>query len=100
MVSVADGGDIGDVPKMAIGPSEKTKTHSSGKEEITAPLAGNVLKVNVAVGDIVQPGETLLVMEAMKMETEIQSAVGGRVESVLIREGDAIDMDQPLIIIV
>ena len=100
VVSVADGGDIGDVPKMAIGPSEKTKTHSAGKEEITAPLAGNVLKVNVAVGDIVQPGETLLVMEAMKMETEIQSAVGGRIESVLIREGDAIDMDQPLIIIV
>ena len=99
VVSVAEGSGIEDVPRITVSQNEKTKTNSVDKEEIRAPLAGNVLKIEVAVGDEVRLGETLLVMEAMKMETEIQSAVAGRIESLLIREGDAIDVDQLLLII-
>ena len=75
-----------------------SNSHLGAKGEIKAPLGGNVFKINVSIGDIVHPGDVVLILEAMKMETEIQSPVSGRVESILVQEGDAVDMDQSLII--
>ena len=70
---------------------------TGNKGEIKAPLGGNVFKINVSIGDIVRPGDVVLILEAMKMETEIQASVSGHVASILVQEGDAVDMDQSLI---
>lgn len=64
---------------------------------VTAPLAGNIFKIVVRPGDVVASGDVVLVLEAMKMETEIRAASGGTVSQVLVREGDAVDAGHTLI---
>ncbi|GAB4358397.1 MAG: sodium-extruding oxaloacetate decarboxylase subunit alpha [Methylohalobius crimeensis] len=72
---------------------------SQGGAQITAPMAGTILKVNVSPGDNVQEGDLVLVMEAMKMETEIHAKQGGTVQTVRVKEGDAVAVDDVLIIL-
>jgi oxaloacetate decarboxylase alpha subunit len=67
---------------------------------IPAPLAGTVFKINVAVGNQVNEGDVLLVLEAMKMETEIRAANNGVVNEILVKEGDAVTVDSPLLSLV
>jgi oxaloacetate decarboxylase alpha subunit len=62
-------------------------------------LAGNVVKVLVAPGDEVEQGETLLIIEAMKMETEVSAPQAGRVAEVFVRQGDAVAVGDPLVTI-
>ncbi|MCP4494561.1 MAG: sodium-extruding oxaloacetate decarboxylase subunit alpha [Gammaproteobacteria bacterium] len=64
---------------------------------IQAPLAGNVIELLVAVGDKVADGDPLMIIEAMKMETEIRSNSAGAVQSVLVNKGDAIQAGQDLV---
>ncbi|WP_221074279.1 sodium-extruding oxaloacetate decarboxylase subunit alpha [Agarivorans aestuarii] len=71
---------------------------ASGKgEALPAPLAGNIFKVLAKPGANVQEGDVLLIMEAMKMETEIRSAKTGVVDEVLVREGDAVAVGEVLL---
>jgi len=65
-------------------------------EDVPAPLAGNIFKVLVTEGEQVNEGDVLLVMEAMKMETEIRATKSGVVQSVLVREGDAVAVGEAL----
>ncbi len=65
-------------------------------EDIPAPLAGNIFKVLVAEGEQINEGDVLLVMEAMKMETEIRTPKSGVVQSVLVKEGDAVAVGDSL----
>jgi oxaloacetate decarboxylase alpha subunit len=67
--------------------------------EIKAPLAGSIIDVLVAVGDAVSDGDPLVIVEAMKMETEIRASCSGKVLSIAIRKGDAIQSDQSLMTI-
>ena len=60
-------------------------------EVITAPMPGNILKVNVSVGDKVSEGQVLVVLEAMKMENEIMAPCAGTVTQVLVVKGAAVD---------
>jgi biotin carboxyl carrier protein len=55
---------------------------------VKAPLPGTVVKINVKVGDDVNTGDTLLIMEAMKMENNIQCETGGKIKSIMITEGE------------
>lgn len=64
---------------------------------ITAPLAGNVFKVNVSPGDQVASGDIVLVLEAMKMETEIRSTGEGVVHELRVREGDVVSAGDTLV---
>lgn len=64
---------------------------------ITAPLAGNVFKVLVNLGDVVVSGDVVVVLEAMKMETEIRASSGGTVSKVLARDGDAVAVGATLV---
>ncbi len=66
---------------------------------IESPMAGNILKVNVSVGSVVAAGDVVLVMEAMKMETEVRSKLSGTVTAVNIKEGDAVTVTESLIIL-
>ncbi|MGB0362978.1 MAG: biotin/lipoyl-containing protein, partial [bacterium] len=60
-------------------------------------LAGNVVKVQVKPGQRVSEGESIVVLEAMKMEHPILAPENGRVESLLFKEGDVVKTDEQLI---
>lgn len=64
---------------------------------IVAPLAGSVFKVLVTVGEEIEAGQVLLVLEAMKMETEITAPSAGVVTALAVKEGDAVQGGQSLI---
>lgn len=74
---------------------EGRPAHAPG--ELTSPMPGKIIKVLVAAGDKVQPGETLMVLEAMKMEHKIQSPVAGTVQKVLYQEGERVGQDVELV---
>ena len=59
-------------------------------------MPGSVLAVKAAVGQSVKAGETLFVVEAMKMENEIVAPVDGTVTQILVQQGAMVDTDQPL----
>jgi oxaloacetate decarboxylase alpha subunit len=66
-------------------------------ETLNAPLAGNIFKVIVNEGDHVEAGEVVIVMEAMKMETEIRAVSGGEIVSINVREGDSVTVGDILL---
>ena len=66
---------------------------------ITAPMPGNILRVDVAVGDKVSEGQVLVILEAMKMENEITAPCGGTVTQVLTSKGSTVDTGAPLVVI-
>lgn len=69
--------------------------YSSGR--LTAPMPGQVRAVNVAVGDAVTKGQTLLVLEAMKMEIRIQAPTAGIVERLAVEQGETVEREQVLV---
>ncbi|MGC7890502.1 sodium-extruding oxaloacetate decarboxylase subunit alpha [Vibrio anguillarum] len=66
-------------------------------EAVPSPLAGNIFKVNVQAGSEVLEGDVLVILEAMKMETEIRAARGGIVQDLHVKEGDAVTVGAPLL---
>ncbi|MFU8765369.1 MAG: biotin/lipoyl-containing protein, partial [Haliea sp.] len=66
---------------------------------LPAPLAGNIFKVNVRPGDTVKSGQVIVLLEAMKMETEVRSPRDGRVVSVEVKAGDTVVVGDPLIML-
>ncbi|WCE29249.1 sodium-extruding oxaloacetate decarboxylase subunit alpha [Vibrio sp. SCSIO 43137] len=66
-------------------------------EDVAAPLAGTIFKVNVQPGSQVAEGDVLLILEAMKMETEVQAAKSGTVAAVHVKEGDSVTVGAPLL---
>ena len=68
----------------------------SGKV-MPAPLAGNVFQVLVSPGQSVAEGDVVIVLEAMKMETEIRANQAGNVSEIHVSEGDVVNADDPLI---
>lgn len=68
--------------------------HAGG---LIAPMPGQVRSVNVSVGDVVKKGQTLLTMEAMKMEIKIQALMDGKVKSVFVSQSQTVEREQILI---
>ncbi|MCE8013018.1 sodium-extruding oxaloacetate decarboxylase subunit alpha [Billgrantia desiderata] len=97
VVEVAEGGEIGAVQEQAQ-PQAAAPAASSGAT-ITAPLAGNIFKVNVRPGDSVQEGDVVIILEAMKMETEVRAASSGTVSEVKVGEGDSVAVGDTLIVL-
>ena len=69
--------------------------HQAG--ELTAPMPGQVRTVNVSEGESVTKGQTLLVLEAMKMEIRIQAPGDGKVMKLLVKQGQTVEREQILI---
>ena len=66
-------------------------TGAAGAVVVNAPMPGNILDVKVKPGDSVKAGDTLLILEAMKMENEISAPQDGTIASVDVRKGDVVD---------
>lgn len=99
VVEVSEGGDIGQVQEQAAPAASAAPApavESSG-ERIEAPLAGNIFKVNVRPGDQVAEGDVVIILEAMKMETEIRASSAGTVSKVNVSEGDSVAVGDALI---
>lgn len=69
----------------------------AGAKTVTAPLPGTITKVTVKVGDAVNAGDTVLVMEAMKMENDITAEAGGTVKAILVEAGNQVQSGQALV---
>ncbi|MFT5578313.1 MAG: oxaloacetate decarboxylase alpha subunit, partial [Paraglaciecola psychrophila] len=99
VVEVSEGGDVQTIaPQVNLTAAPMQPAPLQG-EPLTAPLAGNIFKVNVAVGEQVQQGDVIIILEAMKMETEVRSLRSGAVASVNIKEGDTVSVGDILITI-
>jgi pyruvate carboxylase subunit B len=68
-----------------------------GPAPLVAPMPGMIVRVNVQVGDRVQPGQGLVVMEAMKMENELRATAAGKVKAVVVSPGTAVEKGALLI---
>ena len=64
---------------------------AEGRQQVTAPMPGKVVRVLVSEGDVVQAGQGLLVVEAMKMQNEIRSPKNGKVEKLLAQENQPVN---------
>ena len=72
---------------------------SGGSKTLVAPIAGKVIDVKVNVGDTVKKGQTVAIIEAMKLENEIQSAFDGKVAEIKVATGDDIRNKDVLIVL-
>jgi oxaloacetate decarboxylase (Na+ extruding) subunit alpha len=97
VVEVAEGGEIGQVAEQGNGATPASEPAAPSGEAITAPLAGNIFKVNVKPGDSVDEGDVVIILEAMKMETEVRAAGGGTVSAVRVAEGDSVAVGDTLV---
>ena len=71
----------------------------TGRQEVSAPMPGKIVRVLVAASQAVEVGQGLVVVEAMKMQNEIPSPKAGVVEQVLVREGDTVEHGQGLVVV-
>ncbi|MBT3012904.1 MAG: sodium-extruding oxaloacetate decarboxylase subunit alpha [Candidatus Thiodiazotropha endolucinida] len=70
---------------------------SPGGDVINAPLSGNIHAIKVAVGDAIAAGDVVMVLEAMKMETEVRATSAGTVAQILVKEGETVQVGSPLL---
>lgn len=79
-------------PKTATGEKviSKPAAVSAGANTIKAPLPGTIMSFNVKEGDSVKPGDTVCVLEAMKMENDVKATTAGTVQKILVSVGDSV----------
>ena len=77
------------------GGSARVNTNNAVK----APLPGVITEIKVAVGDEVQAGDTVVVLEAMKMANNLDTEKAGKVTAILVQEGESVMEDTPLVVI-
>lgn len=100
VVQVSEGGDITAISDVSAAPAPAASAAPAAAatgEAVSAPLAGNIFKILVKPGDAVEANQVVIIMEAMKMETEIRAASAGTVGSVTVREGDAVQVGDTLL---
>jgi len=95
VVQINEGGDISNVAPIAAPITSGTPAVEG--EPVTAPLAGNIWKVEVSPGQQVEEGDVLIILEAMKMETQIVASKSGVVASISVKPGDAVKVGDQLV---
>ncbi|GAA6170792.1 sodium-extruding oxaloacetate decarboxylase subunit alpha [Colwellia sp. KU-HH00111] len=96
-VVVAPGGSIEEITHPAGDDAIKQSASISAEETLNAPLSGNIFKVFVNEGDTVEAGDVVIIMEAMKMETEIRAVNSGVITNVHTKEGDSVAVGDALL---
>lgn len=104
VVEVSSGGDISQiassenvVPFTAPQVANAVPASDVVKLEMSAPLSGNIFKVNVSAGDTVREGDVVIILEAMKMETEVRAEADGVISQVWVKEGDSVAVGNQLL---
>ena len=96
-VVVAPGGSIEAITHPAGDDAIKQSASISAEETLNAPLSGNIFKVLINEGDSVEAGDVVIIMEAMKMETEIRAVNAGVITNVHTKEGDSVAVGDALL---
>jgi biotin carboxyl carrier protein len=73
---------------------------AEGRQQVTAPMPGKVIRVLVKAGDVVAAGQGIVVVEAMKMQNEVKSPKHGSVEKLLVADGQAVNAGDTLAVVV
>jgi len=101
-VEVSTGGAIGTAPipaTTAPAPIAAPAASTAGGSPLLAPLPGSIFTMKCKEGDTVNEGDTVLVMEAMKMESEVTAHQSGTIQSILVKEGDNVQTGDELMVI-
>ena len=77
----------------------RSRNSSSRSGNISSPIPGKVVSIHVSVGDQVEEGAVLLILEAMKMQNEVQAPISGMVTELNCETGDSIEANSPLVVI-
>lgn len=96
-VTVSAGGAVSSVAPAAAAEPAATPAVATGGTLIAAPLTGNIFKINVTPGQGVTEGDVIMILEAMKMETEVRATASGTIASIVVKEGDAVHVGDTLI---
>ncbi|MBL3528236.1 MAG: sodium-extruding oxaloacetate decarboxylase subunit alpha [gamma proteobacterium endosymbiont of Lamellibrachia anaximandri] len=98
-VKVTAGGEVSGIQPApaASAASAAPAPAAAGGGLVSSPLAGNIFKIKVAKGQSVAAGEVVMILEAMKMETEVRTTIAGVVADVLVKEGDTVQVDDALL---
>lgn len=105
VVAVSEGGEItqiqgeGGAASAPAAASAAPAPAAGEGEPVVAPLGGNIFKVQVSPGDVVEEGDVLIILEAMKMETEVRAPKAGTIGEVFIKVGDAVSPDDEMLTI-
>ncbi|PAR56880.1 oxaloacetate decarboxylase subunit alpha [Vibrio metoecus] len=98
VVQVDEGGDLTHVAPTASTNHAPVPSAAEG-ENLAAPLSGNIWKIHASAGDEVAEGDVLLILEAMKMETEIRAPRAGVISVIEVNEGDAVQVGDALLVL-
>ncbi|AQP35008.1 sodium-extruding oxaloacetate decarboxylase subunit alpha [Vibrio anguillarum] len=98
VVKVDEGGELTHVAPAASANNAPVPNAAEG-ENLAAPLSGNIWKIHAAAGDEVAEGDVLLILEAMKMETEIRAPRAGVISVIEVNEGDAVQVGEALLVL-
>ncbi len=96
-VTVSAGGVVSSVAPAAA--PAATPAPATGGAAIASPLTGNIFKIKVTPGQNVAEGDVVMILEAMKMETEVRANASGTVASIAVKEGDAVHVGDTLIVL-
>ncbi len=96
-VTVSAGGEIQSVAASAPATAAPVASAASGGTSLPAPLAGNIVRILVQEGQTIAAGDVVMIMEAMKMETEVRANSGGTVAAIPVKEGDAVQVGDTLL---
>ncbi|THB67788.1 MAG: oxaloacetate decarboxylase subunit alpha [Gammaproteobacteria bacterium] len=101
VVQVDEGGDVSQISAPAqAAPAQQTApvaAPAGGGEPVPAPLAGTICKVPVSNGQQVAEGDVILILEAMKMETEVKASKAGTITEICVKEGDSVAVGDALV---
>jgi biotin carboxyl carrier protein len=85
------------VPPAVSSSTTTPNTHQSGPGVLVSPIAGIVAEIKVNVGDQVKENDPLVVIEAMKMNSNVSSPVAGTIRAINVKVGDSVRQGQPLL---
>jgi oxaloacetate decarboxylase alpha subunit len=97
-VTVCPQGTVQTLAPARFPPAPDTAAKNA-KATVDAPLAGNIYKIKVALGQAVKAGEVVLLLEAMKMETEVRAPSDGVVDEIRVKEGDSVSVGDVMLVL-